>query len=470
MLLNFVKTFLGLVFPLITFPYVTRVLGPEGVGRVNYSQSIIGYFAILSSFGIGTYAIREVAKVRDNRYLASKLSLELLSINLITTLIAYFVFFLVIEIPVFEDYRSLLYLFSVSLVLTTLGMDWLYVANEDYIYITIRTVALQVVSLFLLFVLVKSKDDVFNYALLIVLTQSGANIFNFYHSRKYIDFSTIKKIQVVKHLRPICFFFITALTVTLNTLIDQSMLGFIKGDYDVGLYAASIKISHIVITVMCSVIGILFPRLSYMIGNNDSAWIQLLDKTIDLLLLLSIPCTIGLTVLREPAISVLAGSQFNKATSILAIMNIMIVLLSLSHLFGNLVFMALGKEKWTFQVTAYGVVINIVLNYFLIPIWGAEGAAIATVSTGVFVLMFQFVLVKSFLNVWMIIRRVLVYGINAFIMGFVIFIGMSYVHNSFLQLSFLIPLGMIIYSVLLLVERNKLAVEVVQLFKEKVKL
>ncbi len=458
-MLNFIKTFLSLVFPLITFPYVTRVLGPEGVGRVNYALSIIGYFAILSSFGIGTYAIREVSKVRDERFATSKLSLELLVTNLVTTLLAYFVFFLVAELPVFDSYKQLLYLLSVTLLLTTLGMDWLYVANEDYLYITIRSIAVQIFSLALLFVLVKTKDDVYNYALLIVLTQSGANLFNFIHSRHYIDFRVIKVIHIKSHIRPICFFFVTALTVTLNNLVDQSMLGLLKGDYEVGIYTASIKVSHIVITVLCSVIGILFPRLSYMIGNNDSSWTNLLDKTIDLLLLLCWPCVIGLTVLRVPTILVLAGDQFIEAAPVLAIMNIMIVLLTFNHLFGNLVFMAMGKEKWTLKATAYGLIVNVTMNFLLIPIWGALGAAIATVSTGLFVFVFQLYLINNYLEKKEILKRVTVYSGNAIIMGLVVFFVMSFAPNVFAKLLISIPVGFIVYASLLLLEKNSLAMD-----------
>jgi O-antigen/teichoic acid export membrane protein len=156
---------------------------------------------------------------------------------------------------------------------------------------------------------------------------------------------------------------------------------------------------------------------------------------------------------------VLAGDQFIEAAPVLAIMNIMIVLLTFNHLFGNLVFMAMGKEKWTLKATAYGLIVNVTMNFLLIPIWGALGAAIATVSTGLFVFVFQLYLINNYLEKKEILKRVTVYSGNAIIMGLVVFFVMSFAPNVFAKLLISIPVGFIVYASLLLLEKNSLAMD-----------
>lgn len=162
---NVIKTITSLIFPLITFPYASRILLAEGIGKVNFSFSIISYFSIIANLGIGTYGIREAAKIRENKILLSKFVYEVLIINLISTFIAYlllmFSFFL---IPKFHEYKPLLLISSSNLLLTTIGISWLYQAVEEYGYITIRTVIFQIVSIVLLFLFVKDKNDYIIYA------------------------------------------------------------------------------------------------------------------------------------------------------------------------------------------------------------------------------------------------------------------------------------------------------------------
>ena len=184
--LNTLKTVLTLFFPLITFPYSSRVLGPENIGKVNFAQSVVSYFAIIASLGISTYATREAAKVRDDREKLSQISSEIFIINLISTVIAYVLLVAsLIFVRKFDDYRLLIIICSTLIVFTTVGMGWLYQAVEDYLYITVRSLAFQIISVILLFTLVKSKDDYLWYASINIISNVGANILNFIHARKY---------------------------------------------------------------------------------------------------------------------------------------------------------------------------------------------------------------------------------------------------------------------------------------------
>ena len=151
---NLIKTILGIIFPLITFPYASRVLGATGIGKVDYANSISNYFILFASLGIATYTIREGAKVRDDKKKLDQLVTEIFVINSISTVVAYICLFICSSLPVFKNYQELILLNGTIMIFDLIGVNWLFNIFEDYIYITVRTLAFQIISLVLLFVFV----------------------------------------------------------------------------------------------------------------------------------------------------------------------------------------------------------------------------------------------------------------------------------------------------------------------------
>ena len=173
-ILNVIKTISSILFPLITFPYASRILLPENIGKVNFASSYISYFTLIATLGITTYAIRECSIVRNDKKLLSQKASEIYSINLVTTIIAYIL--LVSSLFAFrflDTYRTLIIIHSTVILCTTLGADWLNTAMEDFTYITIRTVLFQIISIMLMFVFVKTKEDYVRYAWIIIFSSSG---------------------------------------------------------------------------------------------------------------------------------------------------------------------------------------------------------------------------------------------------------------------------------------------------------
>ena len=184
-LLNTLKTVLGIIFPLITFPYISRVLGVENVGKVNFSSSVVSYFMLIAAFGISTYAIREGAKIRDNRKEFIEFSNQVFTINVLTTVLAYFLLgILIIFSAKIRNYTGLIIILSTAIVFVTIGADWLNTIYEDFGYITVRTLAFQIISLVLMFVFVKESGDYYKYAVITVISSAGGNLCNFFSSKK----------------------------------------------------------------------------------------------------------------------------------------------------------------------------------------------------------------------------------------------------------------------------------------------
>lgn len=179
-IMNAILTVSSFIFPLITFPYISRTLLVDGIGKVNFATSVISYFTMFASLGIPTYGIRACARVRDDREKLTKTAQELIIINLITSAITYAVFFILLfTVDRFYQDKTLLTVTSVSIILNTLGVTWLYSALEQYSYITVRNIACKLVSVILMFIFVHNTSDYVIYGVIAVLASGGSNLLNF---------------------------------------------------------------------------------------------------------------------------------------------------------------------------------------------------------------------------------------------------------------------------------------------------
>lgn len=455
--LNIIKTLFSLIFPLITFPYASRVLGPSGTGKVHFAQSIISYFTMIASLGIGTYGIREAAKVRDDRTVLTKFVKEVFSINLISTVFAYFLLFAsLFLVPKFEEYRNILIVCSSTILFTTLGMDWLYSAKEEYFYITIRSIVFQFLSAVLLFTLVRKSDDILQYAAVSVVSSVGSNILNFFHARKFLDLKVKITLELKKHLKPIFTLFAMSVAVSIYTVLDSTMVGFIKDDAEVGFYNAATKINKLVLTLVNSVGTVLLPRLSYYAELKDkSSFGNLTQKGMNFLLILALPCAAGLGVLSKQIILLFSGEQFLPALNAMRIMNPIILIVSLSGLIGIQIFMPLRKEKLTLISVICGCIVNVIFNSILIPKYGATGAAIATLIAESVVTLIQLILARKYFD-W---KKITIHFVQCLIatifMSFAVYFISSKFESNFASVLCGILIGILSYIFVLFIFRNK---------------
>ena len=469
MFLNYIRTMLSLLFPLITFPYASRILMPEGLGKVNFARSIIQYFVLLAMLGIKAYGVRECAKCRDDREKLSKLCFELFTINIIATIGAYIIlFWAMLMIPTLSNYRMLLVVLSCTLLFNTIGMEWLYSGLEEYGYITLRSVFFQIISLVLLFAMVHTKEDYLKYAAISVISSAGSNICNLIHVRKFISFDISKKLELKKHIKPVFVFFAIALIIELYTVLDVTMLGFIKGNEQVGFYTVATKINKIILSLISAVCVALFPRLSYYMGNQKhDKFYELFYKSFSFVLFLTIPAAVGLNLLSEPIVYLFAGKNYDASVLPMKIMNPIIVIIGLGILLGSQFFVAIGKEKVTIIADSVGALINFSLNIFLIPQYGVLGAAIATLIAELFVtftdLMFgmkYFSLSKAFAPVWQ-------YLAASVIMGVVVRFVSGLFQGDFVKVISGVGSGIVIYFLILLLMKNEMACKMISMLKLK---
>lgn len=468
--LNIIKNVMGLIFPLITFPYVSRILGPVGVGKVNFAHSIISYFSMIAALGINTYGVREAAKLRIDRIALTKFVKEILSINIISTFIAYLMlFFTILFVPKFSEYRVLLVVCSGTILFVTLGVDWLYSALEEFSYITIRSILFQIISIVLMFIFVHKKDDYLKYAGIGVVSSVGSNICNFVHARKYISYKETVKKEIKKHIKPIFTLFAMSIAVSIYTALDTTMLGFISGDEQVGFYTAATRINKIVVSIITAAVAVLLPRLSYYLSLNDrSNFNALIEKALKVVVLLSLPCTAGLCFVAKPVVYLLSGIEYEPAIIVMQVMNPIIIAISLSGLVGIQIFMPLGKEKTTLITVIVGAVVNFSLNLFLIPKYGALGAGIATVCAECIVTVLQLLYAYSLFEWKTILPHIIQCFIATSFMSIIVYFFLKINMHIIFQLLGAVLLGVISYVFFLIVMRNQLCISLIKERKNEI--
>lgn len=386
-LLNTIKQICAVIFPMITFPYASRVLGKFYYGKVNFGASIISYIALIAALGVNNYAVREGARIRNDAHKLNRFSNEVFSINIISTIIAYFILIIIIAFNKnIKGYATLLIIQSLSVIFTTIGTDWINSINEDYTFITIRYIVCQLFSIIFMFIFVKSPKDYIFYAFSSVLGIILANAFNvIYIKNKYnIKIRFTIKMNLGTHLKPILILFGFAVASLIYINSDITILGLVKGDSDVGLYSVSAKIYTLAKSIINAMLYVTIPRISNLISKVSYDEInQALNKILGLLLIIVMPAFVGLFFLSKYIILLFAGNEFILATNSLRILSISLIFAIASSFFINVILIPYRKEKYVLLTTISSASVNIVLNIILIPKYGINAAATTTLLSEV---------------------------------------------------------------------------------------
>lgn len=468
--LNIIKTAMGLIFPLISFPYVSRVLAPEGIGRVNYVRSLVQYFALFAALGINAYGMREAAKIRNDKNTFSLFVKEMFAINMISTLVSYLIFFAVIFlVPAFSDYVPLLLVSSASILFTTLGVEWAYSALEEYAYITLRSFLFQLLSLVLLFVFVRRHSDVLQYAAIGVVSSGGANLLNFMHLRKFVSWRTVGSLHFKKHLKPIFILFSTAVAISLYTILDTTMLGFFCGDEETGYYTAATRINSIIIGMITAVGVVLRPRLSNYAETNAGSFDSLLRLSCDCFLMLTIPAAAGLCFLSEPVMLLICGEQFREAIPVMRLVTPVIFFITFGQFFTDQIFMPLRKDWYSFYPVLIAGVLNVGMNFLFIPRYGATGAAVATLVAESVVCTTKFFLCRrTYRETCSLFKRIWQYIVASLFMCVFLFVFSRVLPAREIAVLFLSVVGgIVVYALFLLLVRNECAIRMLGFVKNR---
>lgn len=379
-LYNILLNILKVMFPLITAPYVSRVLEPDGVGLFNFANTYAGWFALFAALGIPLYGIREVAKIKEDIDEQTRFISETISISVVATFVCSILMFLTLFfIPQLNENYVIFLVSGIILYMTPLKVDWFFQGKEEFGYITFRSLVIKALSVVLLFLLVREKSDLLFYVALNAAAVVLNEIWNFiklYQSgiRPYFTLSG------GRHIKPLFILFSSSIAISVYTSLGTLMLGFMADYNEVGYYNCAAHLSWALVPIVTSLAAVVLPRVSKL--KEEKNWSEinkLMNKSFSIVSFMSFPIAFGVMVVAPVFVPLFFGEQFYGTIIPLQIIIFAIVAIGFNNLAGIQILLGFGLDKAFLYSLLTGTVSNFILNLILIPFWGASGAAISSV-------------------------------------------------------------------------------------------
>ncbi len=368
------------LFPLLTTTYIARTLLPDKVGLVSYANTIVVYFTTIASLGIPNYGVKEISKCGENVKERSKTFSELFSINFISTAICIAVYYFFVNFfPYFQNQKPVLNIMGLMLVFNLFNVDWFYQGIEEYGIIATRGTVVKIISFMAMLLFVKKPEDYLKYAFILCMATAGNYIFNMLILGKFVVFKRYI-LNIKHHLKPVFILLASSIATELYMALDTVMLEYFHGSANVAYYSNATKIVRMIYTMVIAFVATFYPRIAYYIQNNKkNESNRLVEKGFDIILLMALPCAVGLMSTARYIVLILFGKQYMSSISVLEIASILVFVFSVAYMLGHIILMASGNEKYILRATIAGAIVNAVLNACLIPKYAENGAIIASV-------------------------------------------------------------------------------------------
>lgn len=467
-LYNLLYQITAILLPLITMPYVSRVLSPQGVGTNSLTNANTQYFMLLGTLGITMYATKKIATVRENKRKLRQTFWEIFSIQFIGCMISYVIFVLVLGL---NSSLGMYYMLQGFFILSSaIDISWYFVGIEDFKNASIRSFFVKVTSVILIFIFVKDSNDLWKYILINSLTMFvGQFVMWFYVDKSNFSFKSLEKLKLKKHMLPVLVLFIPQVASQIYTVLDKTMLGIYSPTVDVGYYDQSQKIVRILLTIITSLGMVMMPRIASLTSKNQHDLVKdTLKKSFTVISFLAVPIAFGIMSVSDRFIPLFFGYEYISVIPLLKISSVLIIIIGLGNVFGTQYMIAVGKNKEYTISVCVGAVVNFILNLILIPKYSALGAVIATVSAELSIALIQLWCSREILDFsW--IKETYKYWVSGIIMLLVVRLLDIGIHRNVLILIRQIAGGMTVYFVMLLILRDKMLKNAFQTVKNRLK-
>lgn len=468
-ILNLINTGTQMLFPLITFPYVCRVIEADGIGQINFFQSIISYISLFTCLGIPMYAIREIARDRSDVVQMNRTAMEILLLHSMLTLVGYaIVAILCLTVPQIQVNIPLFLILSLTIFFTAIGCEWFYQGIEDFKYITIRGLIIKTVSVVLLFIFVKSKTDLLYYGCYTVFGVLGGNIFNLFRLRKYIHRENIifSELHIKRHIKPVLKVFSFSVVTSIYLQLNTVLLGFLKNALAVGYFAAATKVMQMLLKMSACLGSVMMPRASHLIAENKEAeFNRLIQKSYDFTLAIALPMTIGLIFCAPSLITALCGVKFEHSILPSQIIAPIILMVAISNIFGIQVLFPKGKINIVTLCCGIGAVADLILNLCLIPFFSYIGTSIAYLGAEVATTVSMYFIGRKYIPIIYFKKSHLTYALGCIVMAFALY-GLSLLQLPTLTILLLQGCcGVLAYFIILCICKDEIIVQILSKIK-----
>ena len=414
---NLILTFCNYLFPLLIYPYVSRILGVTNIGVCNFVDSIINYFILISMLGVGSYGVREIAKWKNDRQKCNEVFSNLFVINILMTILSVLLLLLcTYSIPQLSSYREFLFVGIIKLIFNLFLIEWFFQGIQQFKYITIRSIIVRSIYVISIFLFVRTKDDSVIYyglsSLVIVLNA----IFNWRYSCKFATL-TFKNLNLKPYVVPIIVFGYYRILTSMYTTFNTTFLGFSSGDTEVGYFTTATKLYGIIMAVITAFTTVMVPHISQLVKEGNSIKMQqIANTTISVLISLTLPIILLCELMAPQIINIIAGPGYDGAITPFRIVISLLLIIGVEQVVIQQFLMASNSNKSIFKVSTYGAFVGIMLNLLFTPHYGAIGSAIAWGGSEFVVLCVGVSLMKKQLGIYLDYRKCLsnVLRINKF--------------------------------------------------------
>ena len=459
------------IFPMVTFPYATRILGPEKLGTINFADSFCKYTMLIAALGIPVYGIREISKAAHEKTKLAKVFSEIFCIHLFTTVLILAAYVLcILFVDRFSVSREIYWWGGLMIFSNLFSIEWFFSGLSHFKFIALRSFLTRMLFVGLVFLLVRDAKDYTMYFILMVLAVAATGIFNVFYLLKIINpFTGISYAGLLRHFKPLVYLFSAIFAINIYITLDKVILGFLAGDLSVGYYSAVLRINNIALSIIGSFGIVIYPQLTRLFAENRMEDFTLMvNKLVNLIIAVCLPMAIGFCLCAPEIIFIVAGKNFSRAILPMQVLCLLCLLISLSNIFGNLVLASMSKDK-QFSLSAFGAaIISLVLSVTLIPAHKESGAAIANLCAELAITGFTFFFARKYvrfdlsfkkllINVWICIPYVLVIFLFKWLITGIWFRSLAIFISSLLYF---------IFSQLFLL-KNNLFIELFNSFKRK---
>ncbi len=470
-LFNLINTITQLLFPLITFSYVARIMGPEIIGKVNFYISIIAYVSMFVGLGIPLYAIREIARIRSDKQKINQVTAEIFTLHLGLSFIGYLVIFIIcLTVPkVYEDIPLFL-LLSLSVLFTAIGCEWFYQGIEDFKYITVRAIVVRLICVVLLFILVHSKEDIMLYACYCVVGTVGNNVFNFVRLNRYIsrDFIDFRNFHPLRHLKSVSKVFLLLTISTIYISLNSIMLGFLADEKSVGYYTTGVKLFVILFSIINAMTTIMIPHASKIIAEKkEDEFRQLGQKFYRFTIGVTLPMTVGLIFISPYAVILLAGEDFIPSVIVARIVAPLLIVVGLSSLFGMQILYPLGHINIMIRAVILASIVDIVVNLLFISSMAHVAAAIAYLLAEIVATCSEYIMGYKHIPIRIVDGALCNYFVGSIVLAVVLYLVSLFNLNNIMMVIAMSLCGIIIYALYLYFRKDMLWGMVLTLVKKR---
>ena len=460
-LYNLLYQMTSVLLPVLTIPYVSRVLSADGIGINTVTYANTQYFILLGSLGISIYATKKIATIREKKDKLKKTFWEIFSIQFTGCILAYMVFALTLGQS--HKYGVFYMLQGFYILAAAVDISWYFLGVENFKNASLRSFFAKIISVILIFIFVKTRDDLWKYILINAGTMFvGQLIMWFYVGKDMLKVKEIGKLKIAMHIMPILALFVPQIATQVYTVLDKTMIDLFKGAVEAGYYDQSQKIVRILLSVVTSLGIVMLPRIANLFSKDDLNEVKKsLRKAFVVISFLSIPITFGLIGISDKFVPILFGNEFLSVIPLTKISPVLVIIIGLGNVFGTQYLLAIGKNKEYTASVCIGALVNFCFNLLLIPRFAAMGAVIATVSAELSIALIQFWFARVVFDfTW--IKETYKYWVSGILMLAIVRLIGNVTPISILFLVLQITIGSLVYFISLIILRDKFLFEAIE--------